>query len=430
MIEFLLILTFIALIALGIPISFSLGLIAFAGISTIEAIPNIVIFNKMFYGLNSFVLLAVPLFILAANLMNHGNISKMLVDFCVALVGHVKGGLAHANVLVSMIFAGVSGSSQADTAGVGKILIPNMIESGYDKETAVGVTAASSTIGSIIPPSIVMVVYSGISNVSVAALFFAGIIPGVLIGVSMMAVISYMGKKRNFPKNERVPTKEVLKLFKKSFPALMTPIIIIGGIITGWYTPTEAAGFACIYAFFIGFFVYKTLTIKMIPQIIKETLKLSSLSLFALATANALGELLGYYNITRLVSNIFLNIPGGSVMFIIILILFLLFIGTFMDSVPAMILFVPVVLPAAKALGIDPVHLGLIFTITLSLGLVTPPYGLCLLIAGSIGGITVERSFKGIGPYLLVSIGVLLFVAFFPSIIIGIPKIINPSIFL
>ncbi|MGL4998711.1 MAG: TRAP transporter large permease [Fusobacteriaceae bacterium] len=430
MTEFLLISTFMALIAVGIPISFSLGLIAFAGISTIGAIPNIVIFNKMFYGLNSFVLLAVPLFILAANLMNHGNISKMLVDFCVSLVGHVKGGLAHANVLVSMIFAGVSGSSQADTAGVGKILIPNMIEAGYDKETAVGVTAASSTIGSIIPPSIVMVVYSGISNVSVAALFFAGIIPGVLIGVSMMAVISYMGKKRNFPKNERVPTKEVLKLFRKSFPALMTPIIIIGGIITGWYTPTEAAGFACIYAFFIGFFVYKTLTIKMIPLIIKETLKLSSLSLFALATANALGELLGYYNITKLVSNIFLNIPGGSVIFTIILILFLLFIGTFMDSVPAMILFVPVVLPAAKALGIDPVHLGLIFTITLSLGLVTPPYGLCLLIAGSIGEITVERSFKGIAPYLLVSIAVLLFVAFFPSIIIGIPKMINPSIFL
>ncbi|MGL4944853.1 MAG: TRAP transporter large permease [Fusobacteriaceae bacterium] len=430
MIELVLVSVFIGLIAIGIPISFSLGLVAFAGISTISTIPNIVVFNKMFYGLNSFVLLAVPLFILAANLMNHGNISKMLVDFCVALVGHVRGGLAHANVLVSMIFAGVSGSSQADTAGVGKILIPNMIETGYDKETAVGVTAASSTIGSIIPPSIVMVVYSGISNVSVAALFFAGIIPGVLVGVSMMGVIAYMGKKRNFPKNPRVPTQDVLKLFIRSFPALMTPVIIIGGIITGWYTPTEAAGFACIYAFFIGFFVYRTLSVKMLPQIIKETLKLSSLSLFALATANALGELLGYYNITALVSNIFLSIPGGSVLFIIVLILFLLFIGTFMDSVPAMILFVPVVLPAAKILGIDPVHLGLIFTITLSLGLVTPPYGLCLLIAGSIADITVERSFKGIAPYLLVSVLVLLFVAFCPQIIIGVPKFLNPAIFM
>lgn len=430
MTEIMLVVMFVGLIAIGVPISFSLGMVAFAGISTISAIPNIVVFNKMFYGLNSFVLLAVPLFILAANLMNHGNISKMLVDFCVALIGHVRGGLAHANVLVSMIFAGVSGSSQADTAGVGKILIPNMIETGYDEETAVGVTAASSTIGSIIPPSIVMVVYSGISNVSVAALFFAGIIPGVLIGVAMMGVIAFIGKKRNFPKNEKVPTKDVFKLFIKSLPALLTPVIIIGGIVTGWYTPTEAAGFACVYALLIGLFVYKTLTIKMLPQIITETLKLSSLSLFALATANALGELLGYYHINTIVSKIFLNIPGGSVTFIIVVILFLLFIGTFMDSVPAMILFVPVVLPAAKALGIDPVHLGLIFTITLSLGLVTPPYGLCLLIAGSIGKLSVERSFRGVAPYLFISIVVLLIVAFFPGFIIGVPKMLNPKIFM
>ena len=430
MLEIGLILIFILLILIGVPISFSLGLVSFLGISMIENIPNIVIFNKMFYGLNSFVLLAVPLFILAANLMNHGNISKMLIDFCVSMVGHVRGGLGYANILVSMIFAGVSGSSQADTAGVGKILIPKMIETGYDEETAVGVTAASSVIGSIIPPSIVMVVYAGISNVSVAALFFVGIIPGILVGLAMMLIVAYHGKKRNFPKNEKVKTKEVYKLFIKSFPALLTPLIIIGGIVTGLYTPTEAAGFACIYAFLIGFFVYKTLTIKILPLIIKETLKLSSLSLFALATANALGELLGYYNITTNISNLFLNIPGGEVIFIIVLILFLLFIGTFMDSVPAMILFVPVVLPAAKMLEIDPVHLGMIFTLTLSLGLITPPYGLCLLIAGSIGKISVERSFKGVLPYLIVSILVLLFVAFFPNIIIGIPKLINPKIFL
>jgi C4-dicarboxylate transporter, DctM subunit len=181
--EVLLILAFITFIAIGVPISFSLGLVAFFGIATVPGIPSIVIFNKMFYGLNSFILLAVPLFILAANLMNHGNISKMLIDFSVALVGHIRGGLAHSNILVSMIFAGVSGSSQADTAGVGKVLIPSMIEQGYDAETAVGVTAASSTIGSIIPPSIVMVVYAGITNASVAALFLAGMIPGIMVGL-------------------------------------------------------------------------------------------------------------------------------------------------------------------------------------------------------------------------------------------------------
>jgi len=427
--EVLLILAFITFIAIGVPISFSLGLVAFFGIATVPGIPSIVIFNKMFYGLNSFILLAVPLFILAANLMNHGNISKMLIDFSVALVGHIRGGLAHSNILVSMIFAGVSGSSQADTAGVGKVLIPSMIEQGYDAETAVGVTAASSTIGSIIPPSIVMVVYAGITNASVAALFLAGVIPGIMVGLAMMVVVAIRGKKYNFPKNERVKLNEIGKLFLKSFPALVTPIIIIGGIVSGFFTPTEAAGVSAVYALLVGMFIYKTIKARQIPEIIIETLRLSSLSLFALATANALGELMGYYGVTAVVSEFFLNAPGGMYLFITIVIAFFLFIGTFMDGVPAMILFVPVILPAAIALGIHPVHLGLIVTITLSLGLVTPPYGLCLLIAGSIGKIGIERSFRGVRPYFLVAVLVLLFVAFVPQVVIGIPKLISPRLF-
>ncbi len=430
MIEILLVLLFIVLMAIGVPISFSLGIVAFAGINTLSNIPNIVIFNKMFYGLNSFVLLAVPLFILAANLMNHGKISKMLIDFSVALVGHIRGGLAHANIIVSMIFAGVSGSSQADTAGVGQVLIPAMEEQGYDKGTSVGVTAISSTLSSIIPPSITMVVFAGVTNVSVAALFFSGIVPGILLGLGMMLIVAIKGRRLNFPKSDRVPIKEVFKLFVKSLPALFTPVIIIGGIITGWYTPTEAAGFACLYATFIGLFVYKTLTLKAIPSIIVDTLKLSSLSLFALATANALGELMGYYRIQEVVSGLFASGSGSPVFFMISVVLFFLFVGTFMDGVPAMILFVPVILPTAISLGIDPIHLGLVVIITLALGLVTPPYGLCLLIAGSISGVTVEESFKGVLPYLLISIAVLILVMLFPQVFIGIPKLLNPKLFL
>ncbi len=430
MTEALLILLFVALMGIGVPISFSLGIVAFAGINTLANIPNIVIFNKMFYGLNSFVLLAVPLFILAANLMNHGKISKMLIDFSVALVGSVRGGLAHANIIVSMIFAGVSGSSQADTAGVGSVLIPAMENQGYDKGTSVGVTAISSTLSSIIPPSITMVVYAGVTNVSVAALFFAGLMPGILLGLGMMLIIAVKGKKHNYPKEEKVPLKDIAKLFLKSLPALFTPVIIIGGIITGWYTPTEAAGFACIYALIIGLFVYKTLSLKMLPSILIDTLKLSSLSLFALATANALGELMGYYKLQDIVTNLFAGSSGGTSIFILSVVLFFLFIGTFMDGVPAMILFIPVILPSAIALGVDPIHLGLITIITLALGLVTPPYGLCLLIAGSISGISIEESFKGVLPFFLISLVVLLFVAFFPGIFIGIPKMLNPSIFL
>ena len=406
------------LIFIGVPIAFSIGIISLIGMGSISYIPNVTVPMKMFYGLNSFVLLAVPLFILSANLMNRGNISKKLVDFSIALVGHIKGGLAHANILVSMIFAGVSGSSTADTAGVGKVLIPSMIENNYDKETAVGVTAASSTIGSIIPPSITMVIYGGLTNASIAALFLGGMIPGILVGVGMMVVVYYIAVKRDFPKYDRMKFNKMFKLFLESAPALLNPLIIIGGIITGWYTPTEAAAFSAIYAFLVGKYIYKTLKFSDLPEILVDTLKLSSLSLFALATASALGELLGYYNIGKIVQDFFSNNFSSPVLFLFVVILFFLIIGTFMDAIPAMILFVPVILPTALALGISNVLLGIIVVITLSIGLVTPPYGLCLLIASSIGSLPVERSLKAVMPYISVILVVLLLIVFFPNIIL------------
>ncbi|MBB6480640.1 TRAP transporter large permease [Spirochaeta isovalerica] len=429
MTQVLLVLLFIGLIVLGVPISYVIGVVAFTGVILIDNLSGIVVFMKMFTGLGSFVLLAVPLFILAANLMNHGSISKRLIDLSIALVGHIRGGLAHANILVSMIFAGVSGSSQADTAGVGKILIPQMEENGYDKGTSVGVTAASSTLGSIIPPSITMVVYAGIANVSTGALFMIGIIPGIILGVSMMIVVYFISLKKGFPRSDKTTFKVKVKLFLENLPALLTPVIIIGGIVTGAYTPTEAAAFASVYALLIGMFVYKTIKIRNLPHIVMETLKLSSLSLFALATANALGELLGYYNVSTYAAKFFLELPGGQTTFILIVILFFLFIGTFMDAVPAMILFVPVILPGAMALGVDPTHLGLIIVMTLALGLVTPPYGLCLLIAGSISDLSLSESFKGVLPYFLVAVVVLITIALFPGVILGIPKMINPALF-
>lgn len=425
MTQVILILLFIFFIALGVPISYVIGIVAFIGVLLIPNLSGVVVFMKMFTGLDSFVLLAVPLFILAANLMNHGNISKRLIDFSNALVGHRRGGLAHANILVSMIFAGVSGSSQADTAGVGKVLIPQMEDSGYDKGTAVGVTAASSTLGSIIPPSITMVVYAGIANVSTGKLFIAGIIPGILVGLSMMLMVFFISKKKNFPVMDKTKFTEIIKLFLKSLPALITPVIIIGGIVTGAYTPTEAAAFACVYALVIGMFYYRTIKIKDLPQIILQTLKLSSLSLFALATANALGELLGYYNISTKAAAFFTSIPGGATVFMLIVVIFFLFIGTFMDAVPAMILFIPVILPGALAVGIDPIHLGLVTVMTLALGLVTPPYGLCLLIAGSIAELDIERSFKGVLPYFLIALVILFATALLPDVVMYIPNILG-----
>jgi tripartite ATP-independent transporter DctM subunit len=429
MTQVLLVAIFVIFIAIGVPISYVIGIVAFAGVLLIPNLGGIVVFMKMFTGLSSFVLLAIPLFILAANLMNHGSISKRLIDFSNALVGHRRGGLAHANIMVSMIFAGVSGSSQADTAGVGKVLIPKMEESGYDKGTAVGVTAASSTLGSIIPPSITMVVFAGIANVSTGKLFLVGLMPGIVLGLSMMFMVYLISKKKNFPRYEKVSLKETFKLFLSSFPALLTPVIIIGGIVTGAYTATEAAAFACVYALIIGMFVYKTIKVRDLPEIVKQTLKLSSLSLFALSTANALGELLGYYNVSTKAASFFAAIPGGAPVFMLVVVAFFLFIGTFMDAVPAMILFVPVILPGALALGVDPTHLGLIVVMTLALGLVTPPYGLCLLIAGSISNLDLESSFKGVLPYFLIALVMLIVMAVLPNVVMAIPRLISPTYF-
>ena len=424
-----LVIMFVLFVALGVPISFALGVVSFTGIASLAQIPNTVVFSKMFNGLNSFTLLAVPLFILAANLMNEGEITEKLINCCNALVGHFRGGLAYSNVLVSMIFAGISGSSQADTAGVGKIFIPAMEKQGYDKGTSVGVTAASSTLGSIIPPSITMVVYAGIANVSTGALFMSGLVPGILLGLAMMAVVKLYSKKKNFPKCEKVSAGEAMKLVWQSMPALLTPIILIGGIVSGLFTPTESAAFASMYALIVGLFFYHTIKVKNLPRILIETMKMSSLSLFALATANALGELLSYYQLNVIVQRFFASMAGGWLVFLLVVVAFFMFVGTFMDAVPAMILFVPIILPSATALGVSPIILGLIVVVTLALGLVTPPYGLCLLLAGSISGISIEDSFKGVLPYFLSSIAVLALMIVFSDVFLAIPTALFPNLF-
>ena len=410
---------FLGLIVIGVPIAFSIGVASLAGIATISGVPNTMIPMKMFYGLNSYVLLAVPLFILTANIMNQGHISRKLIDFSVALAGRRPGGLGHANVIVSMLFAGVSGSSTADTAGVGKILIPNMIDKGYSRHMSVGVTAASSTIGSIIPPSITMVIYGGLTNTSVGSLFIGGIIPGLLIGFGMMLLISYYAKRDNLPVMDHVSRAEFIALLKDAIPAMITPLIIIGGIVFGVFTPTEAAAFSAVYAYLISAFYYKTINYKNLPQIFVDTLKLSCLSLFALAAASALGEFLGYFRINVIVAEFFSNLGDSKYLFLFIIVLFFLFIGTFMDAIPAMVLFVPVIYPVALSLGVDPVQLGITIIITLSIGLITPPYGLCLLISSVIGELPLDQSFKAVIPYISVIIAVLLVVMVAPVILLA-----------
>jgi tripartite ATP-independent transporter DctM subunit len=250
-------------------------------------------------------------------------------------------------------------------------------------------------------------------------------VPGILIGLTMMGIVAVKGRRLNFPVYEKVGRGEVWRLFKKSFPALLTPLIIVGGISTGWYTPTEAAAFASLYAMAIGLFYYKTLRLRDMPGILKETLKLSSLSLFALATASALGELLGYYKISERVAVFFAAYITSPYAFMLLVIAFFLFVGTFMDAIPAMILFVPVLLPVAKSVGVSPIHLGIVTVITLAIGLVTPPYGLCLLIASSIADLSIERALWGVLPYISALLIILLLVAAFPAVAFFIPSLLG-----
>lgn len=256
-----------------------------------------------------------------------------------------------------------------------------------------------------------------------------GLVPGILLGLAMMVVVKMYSKKKNFPKEAPVPLKEALKLVLKSLPALLTPIILIGGIVSGLFTPTESAAFACMYALLVGILYYHTIKIRRLPAILIETMKSASLSLFALATANALGELLSYYQLNVVVQSFFTSLAGGKLVFLLVVVLFFMFVGTFMDAVPAMILFVPIILPSATALGISPIILGLIIIVTLALGLVTPPYGLCLLLASDISGITIEDAFKGALPYFLSSCLVLLFMVLFPNLWLAIPSLLFPGLF-
>jgi tripartite ATP-independent transporter DctM subunit len=328
-----------------------------------------------------------------------------------------------------MFFAGVSGSSSADVAGVGSILIPNMVKEGFSKGTAVAVTASSATIGNIIPPSIFMVVFGSLANASVGALFLGGFIPGILVGLSQMLVLYVVSVRHDYPRHPRMQFRVLVPLIVKSLPPLFTPFLILAGIIGGIVTPTEAAVLACIYAFLISKFWYRTLKWSHFPAILADTLRLSSLALFALSTAGALGELLSYYQVSEQVAHFFATYFPSPYLFMLFILLFFLFVGTFMDAIPAMILFVPVILPAAQILEIHAIHLGIVTTLCLAIGLVTPPYGMCLLLASSIADMPIARAAVAILPYIAAVLMITVLIAFFPDIALFIPKMIRPDWF-
>jgi len=421
--------TLVILIALRVPISFALAFSVVPILILTPQVTPIMLLHRMMMQYGSFILLAIPFFVLAANLMNWSGITNMLLRLAQAMVGHLPGGLGHVNVVTSMIFAGISGSSNADAAGEGSIIIPAMIKAGYDVNFTVAVTACSAVMGVIIPPSIIMVVWGGVMNVSVSGLFLAGIVPGILIGFFQMGLCYYYAVKRHYPRASQFSLAELGRAVKESILAIFTPVIIVGGVVFGIVTPTEAALIAVLYAMVLGFFVYRTLTLKSFATIVYDTMLLSSIVLFCVGCAAIYAWVLAFYKIPQYVVKILSAMTTDPTVMLLLMVVVFLIVGCFIDAVPAIIILAPLLKPLTESVGIHPMHFAIVGCITLAYGLITPPYGLCLLITCQIAGINVIQPLREVGAFLAAMLVVLLLAVFFPNVSLGIPKLLMPSIF-
>jgi tripartite ATP-independent transporter DctM subunit len=418
---------FFALMALRVPIAFALGLACLPVMVFEPRLSPMILFNETFKSYNSFILMAVPFFLLTANLMNVGGITDRLVRLSRDLVGHLPGGLAQVNVVLSIFFAGISGSSTADAASQGKIFIEAQVKEGYDLSFSVAITAVSAVLAVIIPPSILMIVWGGTLSVSIGALFLAGIIPGLLLGAVQMLTVHVYAKLRNYPRYPRSTLKEVLVAMLISIPALMTPVIIIGGKIFGWFTATESAAIAVIYAAVLSIFVYRELNGPGLYAALIDTGRLAAVALFCVGTASAFGWLLAYYQIPKAL----LAGVGGWGMGITATGFFIAFcflvVGCFLDAIPAIIIVGTILEPLAKAVGMDPVHFAMVGIVSLAFGLVTPPYGLCLMISCAIAKVRLMYVMKDVMIMLLPMLGVLALTIVLPEIILFLPRMVSPE---
>ncbi|MEJ6640633.1 MAG: TRAP transporter large permease [Octadecabacter sp.] len=418
---------FIFLVAMRVPVAFSLA-IACVPIVVLELrLTPFIVLDRMFQSYNSFILLAVPFFLLAANLMNSGKVTDKLIDLARVLTGWMPGGLGHVNVAVSMLFAGISGSSTADAAGCGKILIPAMINEGYDRRFAIAITACSSVMGVIIPPSILMIVWGGVMQTSVGALFLAGAIPGILIGLALMATVYGYAKVYDYPIIGKPTLCEVWTAFKGAFLAMLTPIFVIGGIVGGIVTPTESAIIAAGYSLILGMFVYRTVTVKDLGHIFYDTGRFASISLFAIGSASAFGWLLAFYHVPQLVVDTLTAWEFGPFGTALVIAGLFLFFGLFIDAIPTIIILGTVLLPVATAADIHPIVFAIIGIVSLAFGLVTPPYGLCLLISAAIGGMNVVQVMREVVIILLPMLLILLLIILVPELALWLPRLLMPA---
>jgi tripartite ATP-independent transporter DctM subunit len=418
--------SFLLLVFLRVPVAFALGLATVPVIFLTPGVTFFALIDRTYISFNSFLLLSVPFFLLAANLMNENGITRKLIDLAKVSVGHLPGGLGHINVLVSMLFAGISGSSNADAAGIGKVLIPAMIEQGYDRNFTIAITACSAVMGVIIPPSILMLVWGGTMSISVGSLFLAGIVPGILLGLSMMVTVYIYAIKYKYPVYERSTFKEVVVATITSIPGLVTPIIIIGGIAFGIFTPTEASAIAVLYSLVVGIF-NKSMTWKKFVAVLNDTAKLTGITLFCVGTASTFSWLLAYHRVPQALVESVNAMQLGPVGIMMIISLIFLIVGMFIDAIPAIIIMGSILYPIAMQAGIHPIHFSLVGIVSLAFGLVTPPYGMCLLIASRIGEQQVPKVLKDVGIILLPMLGILLLLVLVPDVVLFLPRLIAPQ---
>ena len=419
-----LVVVFVICLVLRFPIAFALGLACLSYL-LIKGTPLIIVPMKMYSGIDVFVLLSVPGFIMAGNLMNHGGLTEKIIKFCNHLLGHIRGGLSLVNIGASMLFAGISGTAISDTASMGSIMIPAMKKEGYDTGFSCAVTAASSTVGPIIPPSVPLIIAATLSGLSVGKLFLAGALPGLLLGLGLLLTAYFISKRRNYPKHERSTLSQVARSFVDTFWSLLMTFIILYGIIGGIFTPTEASIIAVAYALVIGRFIYKRLNFKNIQVIFLDSMKTSASLMVLVGFANLFGFILITEQIPQTISSGILGFTTNKYVVLLLINLLLILVGTFMETIAALLILFPILLKVALAVDVDPIHFAIIAILNLIIGLTTPPVGVCLFVASSIGKISIGAvSLSGL-PFLLVSLTVLVLVTLFPWFSLFLPRLFS-----
>ena len=414
-----LLVSFLLLMILGCPIAFCLlcsGTIYFMT----NHMALIMVVQRLTEGANTFTLLAVPGCILAGNLMNSGEVTDRIFDFCGKLVGHITGGLGHANILASVVFAGMSGAAIADAGGLGAIELKAMHDAGYDDDFSLAVTGASSLVGPIIPPSVPAVVYGTVASVSIGRLFMAGAVPGAIMAIAMCVMVYIISKKRGYRKEEWCGFRALFHSFRRAFLSLLTVVVILGGILAGIFTPTEAAIIATFYAIFLGFF-YRTLTLKKLLAALKEASETTCTVMMIVCGATIFCYILSFERFPQMVANLFLTYVDNKYMALFVINVFLVFVGMFMDSSPSIIILTPVFLPVVTAFGVDPVHFGIIMILNLMIGLLTPPVGMVLYVLSKVSSVPFERICKATVPYIVMFYIILQFITYIPQICLALP---------